>query len=66
MDPTYARYGKDLSVRFDQLDDIDNQNWPLFHVHDFGHNLKNAEASLERVMAHHECAGNIMSTMGIS
>ena len=44
----YARYGKDISVRFDQLDYIDNQNWPLFHVHDFGHNLKNAEASLER------------------
>ena len=46
MDPTNARYGKDISVRFDQLDDIDNQNWPLFHVHDFGHNLKNAEHCL--------------------
>ena len=45
---------KDISVQFDQLDDIDNQNWPLFHVHDFGHNLKIAEASLERVTQHHK------------
>ena len=48
MDPTYAHYGKDIFVRFNQLDDIDIQNWSLFHVHDFGYNLKNAEASLER------------------
>ena len=26
MDPAYALYGKDISVQFDQLDDIDNQN----------------------------------------
>ena len=47
MDPVYARYGKDISAQFDQLDDIDNQNWPLFHVHDFGPNVTDAEASLE-------------------
>ena len=49
MDPTYARYGKDISVQFDQFDDIDNQNyWPFFHVHDFGPDVKDAETSLER------------------
>ena len=31
----------------DRIDDVSSPNWPKFHVHDFGHNLKNAEASLE-------------------
>ena len=49
MDPTYARYGKDFcAIRSDKLGDTDNQNWPLFHVHDVGHNLRNTEASFER------------------
>ena len=47
-----ARYGKDISVGFGHLDDIDNKNWPLFHVHDFGPHLKNAEHILMEL--HHK------------
>ena len=49
IDPTYPLYGKDISVQFGQLDDIDKQNSPLFHVHDVGHDIMNAQASLEMV-----------------
>ena len=44
--PTYEKYGKLVSGTLEQL--ISGEKQGPFHIHDIGHMVKNAEASLER------------------
>lgn len=47
MDPSYEKYGKSVSKDFtESLNSNDDSD--VIHIHDIGHNIKNAEASLER------------------
>ena len=46
MDPSYEKYGKLVSKSFSDF--LNERSSGTYHFHDIGHNIKNAEASLER------------------
>ncbi|XP_066934637.1 uncharacterized protein [Clytia hemisphaerica] len=46
MDPSYEKYGKAVSFTFEEF--LAGNKLGTLHLHDIGHNIKNAEASLER------------------
>ena len=43
----YDKYGRSVSL-WDTLDAQGKLSYPMRHIHDVGHHLKNAQASLER------------------
>ena len=48
MDPSYEKYGKSVSTDFTESLNSNHDDSGVIHIHDIGHNIKNAETSLER------------------
>eukprot|EP00795_Rhopilema_esculentum_P007961 gene7961-13857_t len=48
MDPSYEKYGKSVSKDLTESFNSNHVDSDVIHIHDIGHNIKNAEASLER------------------
>eukprot|EP00795_Rhopilema_esculentum_P015899 gene15899-7231_t len=48
MDPSYEKYGKSVSKDFTESFNSNHDDSDVIHIHDIAHNIKNAEASLER------------------
>ena len=44
----YEKYGSSVSSLWDTLDGQGKLSYPMRHIHDVGHHLQNAQASLER------------------
>ena len=52
MDKSYAKFGIQIAQQFDTALNDEDESFgpPSIHINDIGHNIKNAEASLERGM----------------
>ena len=49
QDPAYHKFGQEISINLeDFLNGFDEFDFPFFHFHDIGHQIKNVQASLER------------------
>ena len=49
QDPAYHKFGQEISISLeDFLNGFGEFDFPFFHFHDIGHQIKNAQASLER------------------
>ena len=49
QDPVYDKYSSEISIPLQSyLDGEGKYPWPYYHIHDIGHHMKNAQASLER------------------
>ena len=48
MDPSYEKYGKSVSTDFTESLNSNHDDSDVIHIHGIRHNIKNAEASLER------------------